>query len=142
MSEVENSNGTKCWKMSSEKHVKSAVANIEDKLAESGLRLPSKFSAPFSSGYDPSEDVTPELDSERLTFYQEQIGVLRWAIELGRVDVLLEVALLSCYLASPRTGHLQQVCHMFGCLKLSPRRRLRFDPDCTNASESRFIKCD
>ena len=67
-SEVENPNGTKCWTMSSEKHVKSAVDNIEDKLAESGLRLPSKYSAPFSSGYHPSEDSTPELDSEGLNF--------------------------------------------------------------------------
>ena len=47
MSEVKNSNGTKCWTMSSEKHVKAAVANIEEKLAESGLRLPSKCSSPF-----------------------------------------------------------------------------------------------
>ena len=93
--------------------VKSAVANIEDKLADSGLRLPSKRSASFSSGYHPGEDATPELDSDGLTFYQEQIGALRWAIELGRVDMLLEVALLSCYLASPRTCHLQQAHPVF-----------------------------
>ena len=50
--------------MSSKKHVKSAIANVEAKLAESGLRLPSKCSAPFSSGHHLSEDVTPELDSD------------------------------------------------------------------------------
>ena len=32
ISEVENSNGTKCWTMSSEKYVKAAVSNIEEKL--------------------------------------------------------------------------------------------------------------
>ena len=73
ISEVENSNGTKCWTMSSEKHAKSAVANVESKLAESGLRLPSKCTAPFPSGYHPSENITPELDSEGLTFCQEHI---------------------------------------------------------------------
>jgi len=124
--------------MSSEKYVKSAVTNIEEKLAKSGLQLPSKCSTPFSSGYHLSEDVTPELDSEGLTFYQEQIGVLRWAIKVGRVDILLEVSLLSSYLASPRIEHLQQVYHIFGYLKLSPRRRLYFDPNYPKISESRF----
>ena len=71
ISEVENSNGTKCWTMSSEKYVKAAVANIDEKLSESGLRLPSKCSTPFSSDYHPSTDTTPELDSDGLTFYQE-----------------------------------------------------------------------
>ena len=64
MSEVENLNGTKCWTMSSEKDVKAAVSNVEEKLAQTRMRLPSKRSSPFSAGYHPNEDVTPELDSE------------------------------------------------------------------------------
>jgi len=142
ISEVENANGRKCWTMSSEKYVKSAVANIEEKLAKSGQRLPSKCSTPFQSGYHPSEDVTPELNGDGLTFFQEQIGVLRWAIELGRVDILLEVSLLSSHLALPRVGHLQQVYHIFGYLKTSPRRRLYFDPDHPIISEKRFQSFD
>ena len=63
---------------------------------------------------------------------------MRWAIEVGRVDILLEVSLLSSYLALPRIGHLQQVYHIFGYLKLSPRRRLYFNPDYLKISESRF----
>ena len=56
--------------------------------------------------------------------------------------MLLEVALLSTHLALPRVGHLQQVYHIFGYLKNSPRRRLFFDPDHPNISESRFQKFD
>ena len=70
------------------------------------------------------------------------IGVLRWAIELGRVDILLEVSLLSTQMASPRLGHLQQLYHIFGYLKKSPRKRLFYDPDHPVRSESRFIKHD
>ena len=44
-----------------------------------------------------------------MNVYQNLIGVLRWLIELGRIDVLLEVSLLSQYLAAPRIGHLQQL---------------------------------
>ena len=68
--------------------------------------------------------------------------MLRWAIELGRVDILLEVSLLSSHLCLPRIGHLEQVFHIFGYLKESPRRRLYFDPDHPNISEDRFRKFD
>ena len=72
------------------------------------------------SGYHPSEDTSKEWDTEGIRYFQELIGVLRWAIELDRVDILLEVSLLSTHLALPRTGHLQQVYHIFGYLKQSP----------------------
>ena len=72
-------------------------------------------------------------------YYQELIGVLRWAIELGRVDILLEVALLSSHLTLPRVGHLQQVYHIFGYFKNSPRRILFFDPDHPKISENRVM---
>ncbi len=46
------------------------------------------------STYHPSEDVSAELNADGLRYYQELIGVLRWAIEIGRRDIVLEVALL------------------------------------------------
>ena len=51
-----------------------------------------------------------------------------WAIETGRVDILLETSLLASCLAMPRVGHLQQALHVLGCLKLRPKRKLAFDP--------------
>jgi hypothetical protein len=62
-------------------------------------------------------DVSQELKADGLNYYQELIGVLRWAVELGRVDLLLETSLMSAHLALPRIGHLEQVMHMFGYLK-------------------------
>ena len=104
--------GTECWKLSSEKHVKTAVANLKESLKKSNLKLPSKCSTPFSSGHHPAEDTTSKLDAEGTRYYQELIRVLRWAIELGRADMLLEVALLSIHLALPRVVHLQQASHV------------------------------
>ena len=140
--QVQTSNGTKCWTLSSKKYIKTAVDNVKEKLAKNGLRLPSKCKTPFASGFDPSADVSRELDANGTRYFQELIGVLRWAIELGRVDILLEVALLSSHLALPRVGHLQQVYHIFGYLDESPRRWLFFDPDHPNISEGRFQKFD
>ena len=140
--QVETASGTKCWTMTSEKYVKTAVTNVELKLAEDKQRLPSNCKTPFSSDYHPSDDTTQELDLKGTRYFQELIGILRWAIELGRVDILLEVALLSTQLALPRWGHLQQAYHIFGYLKNSPRRRLYYDPDYPNISEDRFVKHD
>ena len=134
--------GTECWTMSSEKYVKTAIATVEENLSKSGLRLPTKCTTPFVTGYHPSDDTGKELDAAGTQYFQELIGILRWAIELGRIDMLLEVALLSTHLALPRVGHLQQVYHIFGYLKNSPRRRLFFDPDHPKISESRFQKFD
>eukprot|EP00980_Cylindrotheca_fusiformis_P006305 scaffold1352_cov144-Cylindrotheca_fusiformis.AAC.11 len=142
--QVKTVNGTRCWVLSSEKYLKTVNANIKEKLAKSNFRLPSKCTTPFVSGYHPSTDTTAELDAQGTQFYQELIGVLQWAIELGRVDMLLlEVALLSSHLALPRIGHLQAVYHIFGYLKQSPRLRgLFFDPEHPDISMGRFHNND
>ena len=75
--------GFEGWTMSSEKYVKSAIENIEQTLAETNQRLPTKCRTPLSSGYRPELDTSPELKTEGFQRYQELIGILRWAVELG-----------------------------------------------------------
>ena len=53
-------------------------------------------------------DCTAKLKADGLQLYQEMIGSLQWAVEIGRVDILLEVALMSKHLALPREGHLER----------------------------------
>jgi hypothetical protein len=96
----------------------------------------------LSSGYKPEMDVTAELKADGVQYYQELIGVLRWAVELGRVDLLLEVSLMSGYSAMPRAGHLEQLYHVFGYLKEKPKRKIAFDPDHPKVDERRFEKYD
>eukprot|EP00980_Cylindrotheca_fusiformis_P015627 scaffold4484_cov57-Cylindrotheca_fusiformis.AAC.1 len=38
--QVKTVNGTRCWALSSEKYLKTAIANIKEKLAKSNFRLP------------------------------------------------------------------------------------------------------
>ena len=45
------------------------------------------------------------------------MGMLRWMIELGRIDILHESSLLSQYMAAPRSGHLQQALNIFKYIK-------------------------
>ena len=134
--------GVSCWTMSAEKYVTAAVKNVEEALATKGLRLPSKCYTPLPTDYKPELETSPELKVDGVQYYQELIGILRWAVELGRVDILLETSLMSTYLAMPRSGHLEHVYRMFGFLKLYPKRKLTFDPQHPKISDRMFTRYD
>ena len=96
----------------------------------------------MQGNYRPELDTSSELKIEGVRYFQELIGVLHWAVELGRIDIAMEVLMLSTHLALPRCVHLQQVHHLFGYLKAKPKRTLIFDPTHPNIDKSRFVKCD
>ena len=87
--------------MTSDKYVKAAVENAEQELGTVNQQLPSKCKIPMTVGYRPEHDVLAELTSDGVQRYQEVISVLRWAAELGRVDILLETTMLLTYMALP-----------------------------------------
>jgi hypothetical protein len=60
----------------------------------------------LQSNYRPKLDATAELKIDGVRYYQELIGVLRFAVELGRIDTATEVSMMSAHLALPRKGHL------------------------------------
>lgn len=90
------------------------------------------------TSFIPELDASPELDATDTQFFQELIGMLRWATEIGRVDVLLETSLLSQYQAAPREGHLGQAIHIFAYLKHRPKFTLYFDPTIPNIDYGQF----
>ena len=130
--------GVQGWCMTSDKYVKSAVENVEHELAKVNKRLPSRCKTPMTVGYRPERDVSAELTSIGIQRYQELIGVLRWAAELGRVEILLETAMLSTYMALCRKGHLEQVYHVLRYLKTHSKRRLFFNPGHPDIDERAF----
>jgi hypothetical protein len=115
------------WSMSSTDYVKQAVKNVERDLHEIGRALSNRASSPMSTSYRPELDVSSILDPDRANYFQSLIGVLRWAVELGRIDIMCEVSMLSSFLAMPREGHLTAVFNVFAYLKSHNRSRLVFD---------------
>jgi hypothetical protein len=105
------------WSMNCIQYLREAIKNVESELAKSNYVLRGKPNTPMQTGYRPELDVSPILGSEQANYYQSLIGVLSWAVELGRIDIYIDVALLSSYLAQPRVGHLEQVFHIFSYLK-------------------------
>ena len=137
--EVEGYHG---WFMSSEKYMKSSIQNIEDTLQKTRQHLPLKCKTPLAHGYHPELDTSPELKFDSLQSYRELIGILQWVVKLGRVDILLEVSMMSTYLAMPRQGHLEQVHHIFGYLKSHPKKKLFFNPQYASIDERSFNSYD
>jgi hypothetical protein len=70
------------------------------------------------------------------------IGILRWSVELGRIDIMVEVAMLSHHLALPRTGHLEQALHVFLYMNKYARSTMVFDDMFPDFDEARFQKCN
>ena len=132
MEKVQLQDGSVAWSMDCVEYLKGAISNVDNLLKESNssLKAYGDGKRPYPSSYRPEMDVTSELDAERMNRYQQFIGVLRWAIELGRIDILTEVSCLSQHLASPREGHLHAVYKIFRYLqKNMPKNpgRLVFD---------------
>ena len=50
--------------------------------------------------------------------------------------------MLSCYVVSPREGHLQQVFHLFAYLKHHKRSKMVFDDSKPNFNDNAFNVCD
>ena len=113
--------------MSSDNYCNAAVTNIESVLEKRDLRLPLKCVTPLSFDYSPDMYVTGELKANGFQWYQELVRNLRWSMEIGRIDILLEVSIMSTQLALPQEGHLEQVLHIFGYLKIHKKMRLMFD---------------
>jgi hypothetical protein len=131
-------NDVVAWGMRSNKYVQSAVQNVREYLASlpGDQKLMKKASGPFTGGYK------PELDPTRANFYQTKIGILRWCMELGRIDIITEVSMLSTYLCLPRGGHLEAVYRVCAYLGIHHNARVVFDPTYPTVDMGTFIKTD
>ena len=143
ISKVRLPNQVIAWAFSSSKYIKSSVENLAKILKEKKLKLSSKkMDAPISNGYRPEMDVSDELNSEDAQLFQSLIGILRWTVEIGRIDICAEVSMLSSHLALPRHGHLQQVFNIFSYLKQHHNSRIVFDPSYPHIDDKIFPKYD
>jgi hypothetical protein len=82
------------------------------------------------------------LGPDQATYFAGLIGVLCWCIELGRIDIIVEVSLLSRFLACPREGHMQQAFHVSGYLKKHAQSWMVFDVTEPAIDQSHFLVFD
>ena len=138
--------GAKYWSFNPTQYVTQAWKNVEEQLLKRVARGDDRFNANITRAdsdkpsllkptanalpgdYHPELDMSDELKPMDAAYYQSLIGVLRWIVELGRVDLALECSVMSSCLALPREDHLRKVLQIFGYLKAHSNTELVFDP--------------
>jgi hypothetical protein len=90
------------------------------------------------TSYYPELDINPHSLEDEIQFFQSQISILCWMVELGRLDIFINMALLSSFLTAPRQGHMEAVYCIYGYLKAHSRSTMVFDNSYINWSDSDF----
>jgi hypothetical protein len=134
--------GTRMWTQSSSHYIQEAVKNVEMFLDGRAMQLPGRADIPMSTSYRPELDTSPSLDPELANWYQSAIGVLRWAVELGRIDITTETSMLASQMAQPREGHFVAVLRIFSYLKKHHNSRIAFDPTYPEIDHQKFPRND
>ena len=141
MKKVRLDNGVEAWTLSASQYIQEScrkvLQNAREKHACLKLR---KSSTPMASDYRPELDISEELDHDDANYCQSAVGMLRWIVELGRIDIITEVSMMSSHMAAPRVGHLERVFQMYSCLANKHNARLVFDPSYPDIKMSAFVE--
>ena len=82
--------------------------------------------------------VIDELYAELINIFQQILGILRRSIELGRIEIMMDVSYLYQHLCSPSEVHLNAVYKILRYLKKNLSKntgRVSFDTDCLPTDE-------
>ena len=74
-------------------------------------------SNPFSYHYEPEVDISESLDPEMASYYLSLIGIIRWMVELRRIDIVTELSMLLSKNEYPRKGYFVDDLHIMSDLK-------------------------
>ena len=124
-------NDIQAWAMSPAKCAHEAVRNCIVHLSSNNggkYRMPKKVEIPFKMGYDPALDTSTELDPDVVSYYQMIIDVPRWMAELGRINIITKVSLLSSPVALCREEHLEAAVHVMAHVGQKYKSKLVYDP--------------
>ena len=105
--------GTSYWSMHPRDYVVQSVKLVQGWCVEDKRPWKKKRKNAMQHNYLPELDTSRELGDDLGTRYQQMIGILRWAVELGRIDIITEISHMSSFNASPREGHLEALYQIF-----------------------------
>jgi hypothetical protein len=92
----------------------------------------------MSTSYRLEIETSPGLSQEVANWYQSAVGVLCWAVELGRIDLTTETSMLAAHMAMPLEVHLIAVLGIFSYLKKHRNARNAFDPTYPEIDQSKL----
>lgn len=107
--------GSNSWSMSAKEYLEKALPVIEERFGP--LKQNNKVTTPLPKEYHPELDNSEFLNDEHIEIYQSYMGILRWAVELGRIDLCHAASLMARFYTAPRTDHLTKVLGIFAYIK-------------------------
>ena len=98
---MEMPNGVRAWAMSPSEYIQEVVQHCEKYLQNKmqGMALLKRAPSLFKINSDPDLNMSKLLNPEWANYYQSQIRVLHWIVELGQIDITTEVSLLASHVA-------------------------------------------
>ena len=106
-----------------------------------GCKPKMNVSSPLEKNDHPELDDSDLLDEDDIVKYQSLIGVLQWAITLGRFDIGTAVMTMSGFRVAPRQGHLDRVRRICGFLAKMKHGFIRIrteEPDYSDIPEQHY----
>jgi hypothetical protein len=77
-----------CFFMAPGQYLVNAIAVVQGNLKKHSIKLNSiRSDVPMMPGYQPEVDTSDPLDADATNLYHSYVGILRWCIELGRIDI-------------------------------------------------------
>jgi len=104
------------WAMLSDLYIKRVGTEVENELDKLDQCLSTHASMPMVAGYRPEVKGSGLLRPGQANYFQGLIGVLHWICELGQIDILVDVAMLSQFLVAPRASGTLGTSTSYLCL--------------------------
>ena len=92
----------------------------------------------LSKNHRPEIDISEELGAQEASYFQYLIVILRWMVELGRLDIYTETSMMSSHISFPRRRNLESLFHMFTYLKKHQNSDMLFDVTNPNVNMDDF----
>lgn len=135
--------GTKTWYMSADLYLKKAIDEVERRWGNlSKLFSRTSLDVPAPSDFHPEVDESRVLGDDDVQLFQSYVGILRWAVELGRVDLAHVTGVMARFAACPRAGHLTALLRAFAYCKKHIESKLVFDPMIKDYSDIKWVEDD
>ena len=90
---------------------------------------PKKVYTPLDPKDHPELDKSEFLDEEGMHLYWKLLGMLQWAVTIGRIDIMCAVMTMGGFRCQPRIGHLNRLKRIFGFLKNYKGCSIKFRTD-------------
>ena len=116
----------KVFTMGSGTYIKKILEQFERAM---GYAPPKRVNTPLDPDDHPELDTSELLNDKMRKTYWSLMGMLQWAVTLGRIDIHVAVMTMARFRMEPRVGHLKRVERIFGFLRNYKSCSIKFRTD-------------